>query len=386
VRSLPLLIALAVLAVLPAAAGAATPSSFYTPPKQLPGSGHGALIRSKPLHSPAAIAGGRNTLVLYRSASFDGKPVAVSGTVTVPNGEPPKGGWPIVTWAHGTTGIADQCAPSTDDGTGPLHTNTTYVADVMRGWLKAGYAIARTDYEGLGTPGVHPYLVGPSAAHSVLDAVRAARQLDKGTSNKVIIAGHSQGGHAALWAAATAPSYTRDLDVRGTVAYAPASQIENQTPLLSAVTQPSGLTGLVATILRGINVEDPALPIGSLLTEPAFALYPQTETKCLSELNQPDSYGALAPSQLVRPGADLSPVLADLDRNDPAHLKITTPVHVEQGEADTTVFPNFTQSTVQMLQANGAKIDEQTYPGIDHGGIVTAAKADAAAWIKSRLR
>jgi len=386
VRSLALLIALALLAVLPAAAGAATPSSFYTPPSHLPGSGHGGIIRSKPLSSPAAIAGGRNTLVLYRSVGIDGKPVAVSGTVTVPKGTPPKGGWPIVTWAHGTTGIADQCAPSTDDGSQPLHSNTTYVASVMEGWLKAGYAIARTDYEGLGTPGVHPYLIGTSAAHSVLDAARAARALDKSISDKVIIAGHSQGGHAALWAAALAPSYTRDLDVRGTVAYAPASQLEQQTPLLSALTQPGGFSGLVAMILRGVQVQDPGLDVNAVLSEKALPLYPETDTECLSDLDKPDSFGSVAPSELVRPGADLSLVLADLDRNDPAHLTIKTPVHVEQGEADTTVFPTFTQSTVSMLHANGAPIDEKTYPGVDHGGIVTAAKADAAAWIKSRLR
>jgi pimeloyl-ACP methyl ester carboxylesterase len=372
--------------VLASTAGAATPSRFYTPPSPLPGSGHGGIIREQPLQAPASIAGGRNTLVLYRSIGIDGKPVAVSGSVTVPKGKPPKGGWPLITWAHGTTGIADQCAPSTDDGSQPLHGNTTYVASVMQGWVKAGYAVARTDYEGLGTPGVHPYLVGTSAGRSVLDAARAARALDKHISNRVIIAGHSQGGHAALWAAALAPSYAHDLDVRGTVAYAPATQIENQTPLLSAVTQPGGLSGLVAMIVRGINVQDPGLDVSALLSDQAAALYPQTVTKCLPDLGKPDSFGSVAPSQLTRPGADLSPLLADLARNDPAQLTIKTPVHVEQGEADTTVFPTFTQSTVQMLQAAGAKIDEKTYPGIDHGGIVTAAKADAAAWIKSRLK
>src|SRR3954454_22067704 len=103
-RPLALLIAVASLAVLPAAAGAATPSSFYKPPSHLSGSSHGGILRPKPLSSPAAIPGGHNTLVLYRSIGIDGKPVAVSGTITVPKGTPPKGGWPVVTWAHGTTG------------------------------------------------------------------------------------------------------------------------------------------------------------------------------------------------------------------------------------------------------------------------------------------
>jgi pimeloyl-ACP methyl ester carboxylesterase len=386
VRPLTLLIPLALAAALPAAASAATPSSFYTPPRPLPGSGHGGLIRHQPLSSPAAIAGGRTTLVLYRSVGVEGKPVAVSGTVTVPKGTPPKRGWPLITWAHGTTGIADQCAPSTDDGSQPLHGNTTYVAGVMQGWLKSGYAIARTDYEGLGTPGVHPYLVGTSAGRSVLDAARAARALDKRISDRVIVAGHSQGGHAALWAASLAPAYAPDLDVRGTVAYAPASQVDEQAPLLSALTAPGGLSGLVAMILRGVNVANPHLDVGAVLSDRAAALYPETLTKCLSDLDKPDSFGSLAPADFVRPGADISAFLAAVDANDPDQLEIRAPVHVEQGEADTTVFPQFTLTTVGHLAANGASIDEQVYPNVTHGDIVTAAKADAAAWIRSRLK
>ena len=77
-------------------------------------------------------------------------------------------------------------------------------------------------------PRAHPYLVGASEGRSVLDMVRAARQVNKALSKRVIIAGHSQGGHAALWAASLAPSYTKELDVRGTVAYAPASHLSEQ--------------------------------------------------------------------------------------------------------------------------------------------------------------
>ena len=113
-----------------------------------------------------------NRLLLYRSTATNGAAIAVSGTVAIPKGTPPKGGWPVISWAHGTTGIADACAPSRRDAFGG------YDHALLNRWLKAGYAVVRTDYEGLGTPGDHPYLIGVSEGRSVLDMVRAARKLD----------------------------------------------------------------------------------------------------------------------------------------------------------------------------------------------------------------
>src|SRR4029078_9309383 len=97
---------------------------------------------------------------------------AISGTVHVPQGKAPKGGWPVVTWAHGTIGRADACAPSS------IGRPAQYDQKLLNGWLKAGYAVVRTDYEGLGTPSTHPYLIGRSEGHSVLDGARAARHGD----------------------------------------------------------------------------------------------------------------------------------------------------------------------------------------------------------------
>jgi acetyl esterase/lipase len=201
--------AAAALAFAPAAASAKTPrgpagDAFYTPPKQTSAKRHGAPIWARELTGAGALKpAASNTLVLYRSTGSDGKPNAVSGTITVPKGKAPKGGWPILTWAHGTTGIGDECAPSRS----PTDPYTAYVYPDLAKWLKAGYAVVRTDYQGLGTQGVHGYLVGKDEGRSVLDIVRAARKVVGHLSNKVIIGGHSQGGHAALWAAALANSW-----------------------------------------------------------------------------------------------------------------------------------------------------------------------------------
>ena len=389
-------LALLLSLLLPAAADAAkvrkgpSGTAFYKPPSPLPGKGHGGLIWARKLTGTAALKGGAaNRLVLYRSTGVDGRAVAVSGTVSIPKGKAPKGGWPIITWGHGTTGIADACAPSRDSASNPAHTLIDYAYPLLQRWLKAGYVVVRTDYEGLGTPGEHPYLIGRSEGYSMLDMVRAARKLDKRLGKKVVISGHSQGGQAALFAAALAPKWTPELKVRGTVALAPVSHLAEQLPLLDALTEPGGLSGLAAMILRGIDAAAPQLGVSSGLGDRAAALYPQTLTKCLGQLNAPDSYGSVAPSDLLRQDVDTAPIAAALaQRGDPDELKIRTPLQIQQGEADTTVFKTFTDQLAAGYSEGSPKLTYKVYPGVDHGGAVTNAKSakDATSYIRKHLR
>jgi pimeloyl-ACP methyl ester carboxylesterase len=363
--------------------------AFYTPPSPLPGKKHGDLIWARTLTGAAVAPGASSTkVVLYRSQGVDGKADAVSGIVSIPKGKAPKKGWPVITYAHGTTGIADQCAPSRDVAGTPIHPYNAYILPLVSRWLKAGYAVVRTDYEGLGTPGVHPYLIGSSEGRATLDIARAARELDPRLSKATIISGHSQGGHAALFAAALAPKWTPDLKVRGTVAFAPASHLDDQIPLASALITPGGgLSGLIADIGRGIVTATPSFDLSALLSDQAKALYPQIETQCLPELSAPTSFGGLSPKAIFKDGADLAPLAKLLDVQDPSHLKIKTPLLIDQGSADTTVIPLFTDQLAGELTTNGNKSLTYTrYPGADHVGIVTAAAKDATAWIAKRLK
>ncbi len=356
--------------------------AFYTPPAPLPSGAHGKLIWARKATGQATLKGAKsNSLLLYRSTSVGGAPVAVSGVLDLPKGKAPKGGWPVITWAHGTTGIADTCAPSITPN------NANYDHALMQRWIKAGYAVVRTDYEGLGTPGPHPYLIGVSEGRSVLDAVLAARELEPKLSKDVVISGHSQGGQAALFAAALASKWTPSLKIKGTVAFAPVSHLSEQGALLRNLNTTS-LTGLAALIVRGIDVADPALGIAGLLSPQAAALYPQTDTKCLPDLGKPDSFGSLPASQLFRADADVNPIVAALAANDdPEGLKIKTPVLIEQGSADTTVFPTFTQQMVAEYTKAHVKVTYKTYGGLTHGTVVTSGKpqTDATAYIKGRL-
>ena len=357
---LALVLSLLLLAALPAAADAATvrkgPSgtAFYKPPSPLPGKGHGGLIWARKLTGTAALKGGAgNRLVLYRSTGVDGKPVAVSGTVSVPKGQAPKGGWPVITWGHGTTGIADACAPSRDSASNPAHGLIAYAYPLLQRWLKAGYAVVRTDYEGLGTPGDHPYLIGRSEGYSMLDTVRAARKLDKRLGRRVIIAGHSQGGQAALWAASLAPQV--DAGAEG-ARHASRSRRCRTSPSRSAL-----LTALTrARRAQRARRDDPARhrrgrAAARRLRRPQRArrgaLPADADERAWPSSTLPSSFGSVAPAELLRPDVDTAPIAAalaqraDPDDADDPHAACGS----SRATTDTTVFKAFTDQLVGRL-------------------------------------
>ena len=355
---------------------------FYKPPKSIPGR-HGTLIWARKASGVVALQDARYTkLVLYSSRTPQGAKDAISGSISVPKGKPPKGGWPVITWAHGTTGVADACAPSRDTQGDPAGTGETYINGDLNAWLQAGYAVLRTDYEGLGTPGKHPYLVGTSEGRSVLDIVQAARQADPNISKRYLIAGHSQGGQSALFAAGLASSWQPKLKLRGTVAFAPASHILEQTSLLAVA--PNSLTALATLIVDGASTQSSAINVNQILSDEALPFYPLLQSQCLSRLGQADELGGVSPSHLLRSGADLSAINPVLAAMNPA-VKTAAPILIPQGEADTTVFPPFTSKLKDELLGLGDQVTYKTYPGTDHVGVVTAGEADALAFFQAQL-
>jgi pimeloyl-ACP methyl ester carboxylesterase len=379
-----LLCAVALVAAAPAAEAkvpkAPAGLELYKPPKNLKSYEQGDLIWARRVENPLPQAG-RTWTLLYRSTSLRGKAIGVSGFVMLPKGKPPKDGWPVVSWAHGTSGIADPCAPSRD----PKGPYTFYAAEQFSAWLRAGYAIANTDYEGLGTPGVHPYLVGRSEGRGVVDIVRASRQLDGRLARRYVIAGHSQGGHAALFAAALAPKRAPELRLRGVAAYAPASHLDVLSRALPSFTSPSGLSGLAALIARGLSSVYPQIEPSQIASDRALALLPLVDKVCLVELNSASAFGGIAPADLVRPGADLEPLHEILERQNP-NLKIAVPILLAQGLTDTTVLPFLTNQLDSELRERKNKVRYLTYPEIEHVGVVAAADRPTRKFFKARLK
>jgi hypothetical protein len=188
-------------------------SAFYVWDQEVP-STPGKLLRQEPVPDHLVLTNAEKGLrVLYTATNgIDGKTtVAVSGAIYFPKGPVPAGGWPVVAWAHGTTGVADVCAPSWM----PRGKRDT---DYLNAWLAQGYAVVASDYQGLGTPGGHPWLSVRPEGWSVLDSVRSALTAFPELANAVVIVGQSQGSHAALSAAGLAKTYAPTLRIRGTVA------------------------------------------------------------------------------------------------------------------------------------------------------------------------
>lgn len=348
-------------------------NAFYQPPTPLPGATHGDLIWSRPItRLPAGIVGWQ---VLYRSENIAGEAIAVSGVVFAPAGAP--AGSPVLSWAHGTAGLGDSCAPSKDYAAG-----TSFELALVQVAVSNGWSFMATDYEGLGTPGVHPFLVGSSSGRGVLDIVRAARQLPgsgAGTDSPVMLLGHSQGGGAALFAAQEAASYAPDLRVVGTAAGAPPGEL---TAIVPATFNSNSAAGYGLMMVEGLRAAYPDLPLASVVNGAGAAVLDQVGAQCS------DATFALGNQATTIAASD--PMLdprwkAAIEANTAGNVKPSAPVLIFHGEADTTVPRSLTDLTLARYCAVGATVQVKSYPGQDHLGVVFAALGDITAFLAARL-
>ncbi|MEV5510373.1 alpha/beta hydrolase family protein [Streptomyces orinoci] len=347
----------------------------YTVPQPLAPAAPGTPIAVSAQGPAPQLGNARRWTVLYHSTASRGTDTAVSGTLLLPNGTPPHGGWPVVSWAHGTTGVADKCAPS---HTANLGYNA--YAQELRALLGAGYAVAATDYAGLGTPGMHTYLVGPDEGNAVVDIVTAARRLLPGLAPTWFAIGHSQGGQAALFAANSARR-APDLRFGGAVALAPASHLETMLPGVIASHESSELSFALYS-LAGLSATDPSVDLRRMLGPVAGRTAARVLGECLKS-----SYGVLkgvsteqtlplSPDQLRELGAKMGAY------GDPDRTAVKSPVLVVQGGADQDVPPQWTAEVVGHLRALGSpSVTDRTYPGADHDQVLGQSICDLLAFM-----
>lgn len=374
---------------------------FYTPGPDLLEGEHGEVIWSRdlPFKSEAALQEAqRNTLVLYRSRDVHGKPIAVSGIIALPRQDPPEGGYPIVSWAHGTVGCADFCAPSRDTDKSAAHPYNKHPQAMLNAFLNKGWAVVMTDYEGLGTEGLHPYLLGESEAHGILDIVLAARWLYPQLSKRMAIVGHSQGGQGALFGAHHAPIWTPGLDLCGVAAMAPAAGMR---ALCESGTYYGGaLEGFAFTalFLAGAIAGNPNIDVNELLTAKSLAVWPHIEERARVDLSKDDSWGGLLGTEQLNPEDNYSKkaFFDQLELTNPA-LRILAPIRISQAAKDTRINANATRTLHYQLSAlNGPiNVSYKEYEEVSttdkpkelgfHFGLMDTDLPSLTAWLEERL-
>jgi fermentation-respiration switch protein FrsA (DUF1100 family) len=345
---------------------------FYRPPAELVPGKPGSIIWAQAIEAPE---GARAWRALYRSRAIDGDPVAVSSIVTAPSGDAPSRGRPLVSYARGTIGIADNCAVSSYAG-------PAEIAGFAAPYLERGWAAVATDYEGLGTPGRHPYLVGESEGRSVLDAARAARSLlEAGAGRRYTVHGYSQGGHAALFAGQIARRWAPEMKLVGVAAGAPPSQLGefvdhyDGRPFL-------GFFPLVGT---GFDAAYTSLDLGDVLGRYELSrLHELVDRACFGELVLgflafPDpSFAALGP--FLR-----APWRSALARNDPGRAPTPAPVLVYHGSRDQFIPLGRSRELLARICDAGTRGRLKTYAGEDHQTLIGSAGDYVTAWLADRF-
>ena len=341
----------------------------------------GKLLRQEPL-APALVLDGAasGARILYTSTEgLGGKDrVVVSGAVFIPKGEAPKGGWPLLAWAHGTVGVADVCAPSF---AGRSPRDKTYLGY----WLSKGYAVVASDYQGLGVAGGHPYLATRPSAYSVLDSVRAVQKGGFPVSRSLVLIGQSQGGGAAFATAGYAASYAPELDIRGTVAtgtpyFSPEAQAALQAARPRDVVDPTlGYNFLIHSLLEQI---DPGFRVEDYVTDAALPLARSVANTCFGEL----AGGVMRGGWTFDRAYKADPA----DRMLPAYalmgyptLKIPTPVFMGTGGSDRDVPPGMQLSLAADACKAGTVIQSHVYPGLDHSGAVNGSTQESSAFVEA---
>ncbi|MFC9790528.1 alpha/beta hydrolase family protein [Rhodococcus sp. NPDC127528] len=319
--------------------------------------------------------------ITYATTDHVGAPATSTGAVYLPPGRPPPGGWPVVSYAHGTIGVADQCAPSTAGLYAPE-------ADYLAGWLRRGYAVVATDYLGLGTPGVLPYLDGRAAAHSVIDMVRAGRAIDSDLSPRWVVAGLSEGGHAALLTAHEATRYAPELDYRGGVALGAPANLEKLFPFGGPAFPDVGVQGLTTfglLAIVGMRSARPDLDVDRYLSPLGLELATEAERLCSPQLGR--AVAGIPVGQLFsRPldNREMRTALTD-------YLAVPTtgydrPLFVGHGVADRTVPIPLALAFVADLERDGTDFTFVAYPGTGHVDTLAASFADSARFVDRVMR
>jgi len=341
----------------------------------------GTLLRQEYLGERQSNPGAaQNFRLLYSSTDgIDGEgTLAVSGVLFLPEGEPPAGGWPLYAWTHGTVGIADICAPSWDG-------RQQQDKDHLEFWLSNGFAVVASDYQGLGTPGTHPYLATRPEAYSNLDIIRAVQSSDFPVSDRVILAGQSQGAGAAVATAAYAEQYAPDVDIAGVVATGVPFFSAEALVALQESRPPDRIDPMLAynfLALSLIQRTDPSFKLSEYVNEDVLPIAESVRTTCHKYVRARVAKEELTYNRAFSqsPSEKLTAAFSLMEF---PSLKFSTPMFVGTGGKDRDTPLRMQAAFVKRACQAGSTITARLYPHLDHKAVVPGSTTDSLQFVNA---
>jgi hypothetical protein len=342
-------------------------TKFYDTPHPLPAGKPGELIRSEPFDEyelPPEVSAIR---ILYHSRSASGEDVGTSGVVLLPSEKkPPAGGWPVIAWAHETTGVSRQCAPSLmrNVGHGPF----------LSMYVNLGYAIVATDYTGLGTHFRNAFLDAQSNATDVIGSVSAARAAMPQLGARWIVMGEGEGSLAAV-AIAEKQNEIHDAGYLGSIAI---SGLTDAKEVFARSAQGPAI-GMFTFLAYGIKTVYPQFQVTDMLTEKAVALYQQIQQNCGET-----AVAQLPTAETLRPGWDNNEFVKQyFVRNTLGQTKAHGAILVISADVDRTV-PVAAPLIARMCK-QGDRVQWERYPNLEPGRVIGDSARDQITWIEARF-
>lgn len=339
-------------------------ADFYAAPSPLPAGKPGQLIR---IQSVSRSAEAVTVRVMYHSIDADHRDQPVTGIVSYPTAPAPAGGWPVTSTAPGTVGLHTTCALSRLDNSPP------------------DYGISgvhvQTDYIGMVDGQRQRYLSGTSEAHSVIDAVRAARNIPAAhTGSRWVAVGQSQGGHSALFTNQLAAAYAPELHLLGTISVAPAAMLtKTYGPQDQVIPR---MVGIMA--LFGIAADHPTLDPNDYVGDQVKAAEGVIDTGCTNEII--NAFVGIAPDVFyAHDPLTTEPAAAIVAQNDPGKVKAVSPLLLGYGTNDIYVVPERALALYGRLCRVGQVTQLWKLDGADHGNEMSRGATQIHDWIAARF-
>ncbi|HTO42375.1 MAG TPA: alpha/beta fold hydrolase [Rhizomicrobium sp.] len=338
----------------------------------------GGLISAEPVvETPGGMQAWR---IAYWTTNAQGKPIRVTGMVAAPREAIPPKPRDVLAWTHGTSGVATRCAPS--------RSPSFWTHSPGLDGIRQGYVVVAPDYPGLGSEGVHPYLVGQDTARSVLDAIRAARSIaGAAAGSRFAVWGESQGGHAALWTGQIASTYAPDLQLVGVAAAAPTTDLVQNLRMV-----PNKTVGALITAFIGYSWANhygaPLSTLGGAQTRGIITRLAQNN--CVEPGKKPGLSTMVGiftlQSRLKNKDFGTIQPWARLARaNSPTTTSFGVPLLIAQNPKDDLIAASVTSAYAKALCRSGARVRYVSITGEGHATSAKDSSSETLAWIAERF-